>query len=220
MENTINKITSIILVILFTIGFTNSLVAEIIGDGKEVYAKNTTEEVSTEQPSANTKLNEHEQRISSKCQDIGLSVEETAFVLANANHETGQFKYFEEIDGRNQAIKLGYGGGENWYGRGYIQLTHKANYEKWSDWTGKDLVSNPNLLIEDLDLSASVACSGIKYGSFTGIKSGLNNFGNDWYNARDLINGDKNYTAGCDETGCWTIGTKVKDLTDYYISLF
>lgn len=146
-----------------------------------------------------------------------MSKEQTAFVLANAHHETAGFKYFKEIDGRNQAIKLKYIGGENWYGRGYIQLTHKTNYEKWSKWTNKNLVSDPDLLLTDLDLSAFIACSGIKHGSFTGIKGGISNFGNDFYNARALVNGDKNYRAGCLNGNCWTIGTKINDLTNYYI---
>jgi predicted chitinase len=215
-----NKITSTILIALFILGVTHSLIVDSSDSGSNAENIEKGKEEKAKEPIKTTEnLNKHEHRIYSKCQEIGLDVEETAFVLANANHETGQFKYFEEIDGRSQAIRLGYGGGANWYGRGYIQLTHKSNYKKWSDWTGKDLVSNPDLLIQDLELSASVACSGIKYGSFVGMQGGLDNFGDDWYNARALVNGDKNYRAGCDHTGCWTIGTKIKDLTNYYINL-
>ena len=125
---------------------------------------------------------------------------------------------FEEVDGRNQAIRLNYGGGENWFGRGYIQLTHINNYQKWSEWTGRDLVSDPNILINDLDLSANIACSGIQHGSFTGSGS-LASYNGDWYNARSIVNGDKKYRAGCLNGSCWTIGAKIKDLTNNYISL-
>lgn len=147
-----------------------------------------------------------------------MSKEETAFVLANANHETAGFKFMHEIDGRNQAIKLNYQGGAEYYGRGYIQLTHKNNYSNWSKWTGRDLVANPNIVAEDLDLSAFIACSGIQHGSFTGGFK-LSDYNSDWYNARAIINGDKNYRAGCEGGKCWTIGTKIKDLTNHYIQL-
>lgn len=164
-------------------------------------------------------LNEHEKRIYTECSKMDMSKEEISFVLANVNHETGQFKFLEEINGKSQARRLNYGGGENWYGRGYIMLTHKSNYEKWSGWTGQDLISNPSLLITDLDLSARIACSGIKHGSFTGIKGGISVFNGDWYKARALVNGDRDYRAGCANGHCWTIGTKIKDLTEKYINL-
>ena len=146
-----------------------------------------------------------------------MSKEETAFVLANANHETANFKFMHEIDGRNQALRLGYQGAD-YYGRGYIQLTHLNNYKNWSKWTGRDLVSNPNIVAEDLDLSAFIACSGVQHGSFTAT-GGIAKYNGDWYNARAIVNGDKNYRAGCDGNSCWTIGTKIKDLTNKYIEL-
>jgi len=144
-----------------------------------------------------------------------LSLEETSFVLANANHETANFKFLKEIDGKNQAIKNNYDG-HFYFGRGYIQLTHLSNYKNWSKWTGKDLVSNPDILTTDLDLSAFIACSGIKHGSFT-AKGTIKSYNQDWYNARALVNGDKNYKAGCKNGTCWTIGTKIKNLTNDYI---
>jgi len=147
-----------------------------------------------------------------------MSKEETAFVLANVSHETAGFKYFAEINGRSQAKKLNYQGGENWYGRGYIQLTHINNYRNWSHWLGVDLVANPDILITDFDLSAKIACSGVQHGSFT-AKGNLASYKGDWYNARQLVNGDKDYRAGCNANGCWTIGTKIKDLTNKYISI-
>lgn len=149
----------------------------------------------TTSPSITTsKLNSHELRIYKACNKLDMTLEQTAFVLANTKHETARYKFFKEIDGRNQAIKLGYQGGANWYGRGYIQLTHLNNYKNWSKWTGKDLVANPDLLVTDLDLSAFVACSGIKYGSFTAkgkVSDYINDNKRDYYNARSLVNGDK-----------------------------
>lgn len=171
----------------------------------------------TVDPTAN--LNEHEARIYNTCTKLGMTLEESAFVLANANHETAQFKYMYEIDGRNQAVRLNYQGGAEYFGRGYIQLTHRNNYEMWSKWLNRDLVANPNIVAEDLDLSAHIACSGIQHGSFTAIEGGIRSFNSDWYNARALVNGDKHKRAGCEGNNCWTIGTKIKDLTNHYISI-
>jgi hypothetical protein len=162
-------------------------------------------------------FNEHELRIFNECTAMDMTLEQTAFVLANARHETAQYKYLTEIDGANQAIRLGYKGGANWYGRGYIQLTHNTNYAQWSKWTGVDLVSNPDLLITDLDLSASIACSGIKFGSFTAkapVSEYINDHKKDYFNARDLVNGDKWYT---DRTGM-LMGNKIAGYTQEYIN--
>lgn len=164
----------------------------------------------SQKPVINTSgLNEHELRIFNQCQSMGMTLEQTAFVLANTRHETGQYKYLKEIDGPNQAIRLGYKGGSNWYGRGYIQLTHDTNYSQWSKWTGVDLIANPDLLVTDLELSAKIACSGIKYGSFTAkppIEHYINDSKQDYFNARELVNGDK-----------WSVGNKIAGYTEEYI---
>jgi len=75
-----------------------------------------------------------------------------------------------------------------------VQLTHKSNYEKWSGWLGIDLVSNPDILIEDKSLSAKVLISGLKHGSWTAT-GGIENYIKDGqpirYNeARSIVNGD------------------------------
>jgi predicted chitinase len=161
-------------------------------------------------PDINSILNEHEVRIYHQCKALELTTEQTAFVLANTRHETGQYRFLKEIDGIGQARRLGYQGGENWYGRGYIQLTHLNNYKNWTKWTGKDLVANPDLLVTDLELSAFVACSGIKHGSFTAkgkVSDYINNSKKDYYNARSLVNGDKH-----------KIGNKIVGYTHEYIT--
>lgn len=47
--------------------------------------------------------------------------------------------------------------GAKFYGRGLIQLTGRPNYERYSALSGKDLVTNPNLLVDDITTSAEVA---------------------------------------------------------------
>ena len=53
-----------------------------------------------------------------------------AHVLGQCEHET-HFIYAEEINGPAQARRLGYNGGANYFGRGYIQITHIDNYRKF-----------------------------------------------------------------------------------------
>lgn len=74
------------------------------------------------------------------------SPEVLAYALATLEHETaGTFEPISEYSGRQQAAKKGYGGGEDYYGRGFIQLTHDYNYEKYGDLIGEDLVNDPEL---------------------------------------------------------------------------
>jgi len=189
---------------------------KVIAEEKPITAEQVETKVSISnqaippKQTVNTIFNEHEARIYNQCNSLGLTLEQTAFVLANTRHETAQYKYLKEIDGRGQARRLGYQGGENWYGRGYIQLTHLNNYKNWSQWTGKDLVGNPDLLTTDLDLSAFVACSGIQHGSFTAkgkVSDYINDTKKDYYNARSLVNGDKH-----------KIGNKIVEYTNDYIN--
>lgn len=50
-------------------------------------------------------------------------------------------------------------GGENrryapWYGRGFGQCTHEGNYKSFSEYSGTDIIENPELLNTDFELSA------------------------------------------------------------------
>lgn len=58
---------------------------------------------------------------------------------------------------------------DGFFGRGQIQLTHEANYKKFSPLVGVDLVANPSRAL-DLDISAKVAVLGCEKGLFTGRK--------------------------------------------------
>src|SRR5207244_2761453 len=71
-----------------------------------------------------------------------------AYALATIEHETaGTFEPIDEIKGRKSARRLGYEGGTNYFGRGFIQLTHLRNYKKVGEriGMGDDLVKNPTL---------------------------------------------------------------------------
>lgn len=80
--------------------------------------------------------------------------------------------------------------GQTYYGRGYVQLTWKANYKKMGDVLGVDLVNNPALAL-DPKIAAAIMFEGMEHGMFTGV--GLPRYFKgpleDWVNARRIING-------------------------------
>lgn len=82
-----------------------------------------------------------------------------------------------------------------WFGRGYVQLTHKSNYEKMSKILEIDLLANPSLALDD-DVAAKILIEGMMKGAsnrgdFTGHK--LEDFVNlrksDFTGARRVVNG-------------------------------
>lgn len=73
-----------------------------------------------------------------------------AYALATVEHETaGTFQPIEEWHGRQQAVKLGYDGGADYFGRGFIQLTHLKNYREMGARVGvPDLAAHPEKALE------------------------------------------------------------------------
>jgi putative chitinase len=75
-----------------------------------------------------------------------------AHFLAQLMHESGNFKYTEEIasgsayEGRKDLGNTQAGDGKRYKGRGYIQLTGRANYTKFKEFCGEDTVANPALV--------------------------------------------------------------------------
>jgi predicted chitinase len=80
--------------------------------------------------------------------------------------------------------------GQTYYGRGYVQLTWKTNYQKMAALTGTDLVNHPELAL-DPKIAALIMFDGMKGGLFTGV--GLPRYFDDRtddpVNARRIING-------------------------------
>jgi predicted chitinase len=85
----------------------------------------------------------------------GIRGKELAAFLAQMAHESGNFKYRNEIGGGKG---MGYSGGEKYHGRGYIQLTHDYNYKKYAKELGVDLIKNPELASRP-DIAAKIAVS-------------------------------------------------------------
>jgi len=113
---------------------------------------------------------------------------EYAYILATIKHECAD-KWQPVTEMGSHAYLTG----KSYYpyiGRGYVQITWRANYALFSGITGKDLVNNPSLALEP-ETAWQICEYGFKHGSFTGKK--LSNYINensaDYYNARRIING-------------------------------
>jgi len=118
-------------------------------------------------------------------------IHQIAYVLATCYHES-RLKSISEI-----GLGKGHSYGvpdpithQTYYGRGFVQLTWKGNYEEFSKLLGVDLINNPALALQT-DYAAAIIVIGMKGGLFTG--KSLNNYftgtSNDPVNARRIING-------------------------------
>jgi hypothetical protein len=125
----------------------------------------------------------------SEIQDIRWA----AYMLATVMHEcAGTWLPIEEY-GHGKGRPYGVADaatGQVYYGRGYVQLTWKANYRAMSKVIGLDLVAGPALVLNP-DNSYKIMSYGMRNGSFTGV--GLERFINgtscDYVGARKIING-------------------------------
>lgn len=122
-----------------------------------------------------------------------------AYMLATTMHETagtmqpiteyGGRKYFDKYDTGRLAKELGNtpeadGDGFLYRGRGFVQITGRANYRKFG------IEANPEKALE-LPTAVKILFEGMKSGVFTGRK--LSDYFSgpkaDWINARRIING-------------------------------
>lgn len=126
----------------------------------------------------------------------GADLRWLAYMLATAFHETAA-----TMEPVREAFWLS----ENWrktnlsyypyYGRGYVQLTHKGNYKTAGDDIGVDLVNKPDLAM-DLANAARIMFLGMTEGWFRGDSHGrhklsryFSNDVDDPIGARNIING-------------------------------
>ena len=89
--------------------------------------------------------------------DFGMTNKtERAMFLSQMAHESGNFRYDEEIhdgsnyEGRSDLGNTQYGDSKRYKGRGYIQITGRANYRKYGQIVGRDgeeseLAKDPNV---------------------------------------------------------------------------
>jgi len=80
-----------------------------------------------------------------------------AQIIAQAAHESGKFKYTEELgksdyflkyDGRKDLGNTQPGDGPRFKGRGFLQTTGRINYQQFKDAFNVDVISHPELLGE------------------------------------------------------------------------
>ena len=80
-----------------------------------------------------------------------------AQIIAQAAHESGKFRYTEELgksdyflkyDGRKDLGNTQPGDGPRFKGRGFLQTTGRVNYQQFKDAFNVDVVSNPEILGE------------------------------------------------------------------------
>jgi hypothetical protein len=141
------------------------------------------------------------------CLKHGLLRNQAAYVLATALHETAHtMKPVRETLAKTDAkakeiltkawkagklpwVKKDYWS-DGWFGRGYVQLTHKANYERAGKKLGVDLVKHPSLAMEP-KIAAEVLVLGSKEGWFTGrrLLDFMTLTRSDYVGARKIING-------------------------------
>jgi putative chitinase len=87
----------------------------------------------------------------------------------------------------NDSIDDGY----KYRGRGFVQITGKANYAKFSDIVMEDLVANPEIACTP-NVATQILLFGMHSGLFTGkkLEDFINDGETDYVNARRIINGD------------------------------
>ncbi len=116
-----------------------------------------------------------------------------AYILATTYHETGHTMQPIEEWGKGRKHRYGQPDpetGQTYYGRGYVQLTHKRNYQTFADRMSIDLVQRPALALEP-DHAVKILFDGMINGLYTGV--GLPRYfekSTDWVEARRIVNGE------------------------------
>lgn len=109
------------------------------------------------------------------------------YILATAEHESSLVSKEEHRTYSARQEAYWYTG---YYGRGFVQLTHKKNYLKMSEFLGVDLVTYPSLALAPNN-AAKILVYGMMEGRFTRKPLGkyINAEKVDFFNARRTVNG-------------------------------
>lgn len=156
-----------------------------------------------------------------------------SYALATAWHETGATmeavrEGFKKTDAEAYAYVTAYckkagvsnyaarhGNGQSYYGRGFVQLTHALNYSKVGEalGLGDALYQDPDRVMQP-KIAARIMLTGLMDGMFRPKFGSLIDYFNSkeqrWFEARDLVNGDKNVIPK------WTNGKSLGELIAGY----
>jgi len=146
--------------------------------------------------------------------------------LAQTFHETGGEMWpIEEYKGSDQSYgKVDPQTGQAYYGRGYIQCTHRENYARADKEIGLSSAECTEYHADNMlrpDIAAQTMFEGMIEGWFRS-KDGkpcnlpryFNETTNDVFNAREIINGDKNTVP------TWSNGVSIGKLVQGYHEAF
>ena len=122
---------------------------------------------------------------------------QVAYILATAKHESANFTTLTEFasgaayEYRSDLGNIYQGDGTWFKGRGYVQITGRNNYQKYSEILGVDLISNPHLVAENTDVAVYILVHGMITGHFTThtLDMYIGDGYTDFWNARRIING-------------------------------
>jgi len=120
-----------------------------------------------------------------------IKTEQIQYVLATVEHETmGTFRPVEEAFWLTDSWRRDNLEYYPYYGRGFIQITHKENYEKFGKLLDADLVKHPEFALA-FDNAVFILVYGMKHGLFTGKKLNdyFNKNGSNFIGARRIVNG-------------------------------
>jgi len=142
----------------------------------------------------------------------GTPLRQLAYILATAYHESAHtMQAVRETlaktdDGAIRALEAAWKAGKlswvntpywrkdaddkSWFGRGLVQITHKANYQKLGMLIGVDLVKDPSKALE-LSTAVQILFTGMELGSFTGkaLADYISDGRADYEGARRIVNG-------------------------------
>lgn len=149
-----------------------------------------------------SKAEKYPQPLSFTAYNLGTAVVETGFSMQPVRETEFHGRRYTDAQvvarldrayqqGRLKQVKKPYwrvdSDGKSWFGRGYVQITHKDNYRRVGDRIGVDLVEDPSRALNP-DVAATIMVIGCQEGLFSGRRLGEFLPG-DFYNARKVVNG-------------------------------
>ena len=180
------KVSRVVLLVLCLTAFAKTSIVDTMIGKLNKYSKYASDQVN------------NARAIMAACSAYTTDVKQLAYVLSTAIGESSLRPIKEYRCAPSQScyqLQNRYWP-SGFYGRGYVQLTWKSNYEKFGKLLNVNLVGNPDLALKP-DIAGKIICIGMKKGLFTGV--GLDNYlgasKNDWTNARRIINGLSNAKA-------------------------